>query len=97
MKDSSKVDAEGNILKKPEAIMYYNRNMGEVDLIDQQLHGIQILRKTYKWYQKIFFHMVMLALLNSQKLYKSMGGKFGFLQFIHDVMCSLVSDAPNLR
>ena len=40
--------------------------MGGVDLMDQQLHGIQVLRKTYKWYQKIFFRMVMLALLSSQ-------------------------------
>ena len=97
MKDTSKVDAEGNIIKKPEAIMYYNKNMGGVDLMDQQLHGIQVLRKTYKWYQKIFFRMVMLALLSSQKLYKSRGGKLEFLQFIHDVICSLVSEAPNLK
>ena len=41
--------------------------------------------------------MVMLALLSSQKLCKSRGGKLEFLQFIHDVVRSLVSDAPNLR
>ena len=66
-------------------------------MIDQQLHGIQVLRKAYKWYQKIFLRMAMLALLSSQKLYKSRGGKLEFLQFIHDVVRSLVSDAPNLR
>ena len=29
MKDTSKVDAEGNIIKKPEAIMYYNKKWEE--------------------------------------------------------------------
>ena len=55
MKDTARRNFEGNIVQKPEAIIYYNRKMGGVDTIDQQLHSVQILRKTYKWYHKIFF------------------------------------------
>ena len=55
MVNTSKVEGQGNIVRKPEAIVYYNTNMGGVDRMDQQLHGIQLLKKTYKWYQKIFF------------------------------------------
>ena len=55
MINTSKVDRQGNIVRKPEAIVYYNTNMGGVDRMDQQFHGIQVLRKIYKWYQKIFF------------------------------------------
>ena len=49
MVNTSKVDGQGNIFKKPKAIVCYNTNMGGVDRMDQQLHGIQVLRKTYKW------------------------------------------------
>ena len=55
MVNTSKVDGQGNIVRKPEAIVYYNTNMGGVDRMDQQLHDTQVLRKTYKWYQQIFF------------------------------------------
>ena len=46
MVNTAKVDGQGNIVRKPEAIVYYNTNMGGVDIIDQQLHGIQVLIKT---------------------------------------------------
>ena len=97
MVNTSKVDGQGNIVRKPAAIMYYNTNMEGVDRMDQQLHGIQVLSKTYNWYQKIFVHIIMLSLLNSHKLYKSRGGKIGFLQFIHDVVCQMVAHASTLN
>ena len=53
MVNTFKVDGEGNIVSKPEAIVYYNINMGGVDRMDQQLHGIQVLRKLTsgtRWY-----------------------------------------------
>ena len=28
--------------------------MGGVDTMDQQLEGIDVLRKSYKWYNKLF-------------------------------------------
>ena len=44
--------------------------MCAVDSIDKKHHSIQILRKTYIWNQKIFFRMLMMALLSDHKLYK---------------------------
>ena len=41
--------------KNLSPFVYYNTNMGGVDRMNGQLHGIQVLRKTYKWHQKIFF------------------------------------------
>ena len=49
MVDTSKVDEQGNIVRKPEAIVYNSTIMEGFDRMDQQLHGIQMLRKTYKW------------------------------------------------
>ena len=62
MVNMSKVDGQGNIVKKPEAIVFYNTNMEGIDRMDQQLHVIQVLKKTYKWSQKIFLpHFVVTA------------------------------------
>ena len=71
--------------------------MGGVDKIDQQLQGIHVLRKTYKWYHKIFFRLPMVSLLNAHKLYERRGGKSDFLQYIHDVSVTLLQNAPHLR
>ena len=56
MVNTSIVNEQGNIARKSEATLYYNTNMGGVDRMDEQLHGIQVLRKNLQWYQKIFFH-----------------------------------------
>ena len=47
MVNTSKVNRQGNIVWKPESIVYYNTNMGGIDRMDQQLHGIQVLRKIF--------------------------------------------------
>ena len=54
------------------------------------------MRKTYKWYHKISFILLLVSMLSSHKIYKSRGGKIEFLQFVHDVLTSLVSNAPHL-
>ena len=97
MKDTPRWNVEGNIVQKPEAITYYNQKMGGVDTIDQQLHSVQVLRKTYKWYDKIFFRIFMMAMLSSHKVYKERGGRLEFLHFVHEVISSLVSNAPHLQ
>ena len=43
------------IHRKPQAVKAYNSHMGGVDRVDQQLHGLQSLRKSYKWYKKLAF------------------------------------------
>ena len=97
MKDTTRTNADGQAIQKPESIIYYNQKMGGVDNIDQQLHNIQVLRKTYKWYQKIFFRLLMMAFLSAQKIYKSRGGKHDFLHFVHDVISGMMQNAPQLR
>ena len=50
MKDDQKRNADGDIIQKAEPVDYYNNKMRGVDSIDEQLHSIQILRRTYKCY-----------------------------------------------
>ena len=41
--------------------------MGGVDLVDQQLDQVNVLRRTYKWYKKLALRLVMQGMLNSHK------------------------------
>ena len=59
MKNTNRVDTDGNVIQKPTSIIDYNHNMGGVDLVDQQLDSLHILRKSYKWYKKLFLRLVM--------------------------------------
>ena len=57
-------------IMKPTCIVEYNKNMGGVDDIDRQLSSAEPVRKSMKWYRKLFFHLVDLSLCNAHKLYK---------------------------
>ena len=35
MKNTNRVDTDGNVIQKPTSIFDYNHNMGGVDLVDQ--------------------------------------------------------------
>jgi hypothetical protein len=41
-----------------------------IDKADMQISLIQCLRKSDKWYRKLFFHMLDLSVFNSYLLYK---------------------------
>lgn len=56
---------------KPEAVLDYSSNMGSVDTADMLLSSVQCIRKTLKWYKKLFFHIVDMHLLNAFYSYKS--------------------------
>lgn len=60
---------------KPTCIIDYNRCMGGVDKTDMLLSSVECIRKTTKWYKKVFFHFVDMALLNSCALYKHLTKK----------------------
>jgi len=63
--DTGKRDKKGNPKIKPACIADYNQNMGGVDKSDMMLSSVECVRKTVKWYKKLFFHLLDLALLNS--------------------------------
>ena len=45
MLNTGKKDRKGNPVMKAGLVMAYNQNMGGTDRVDQQLHGVHILRK----------------------------------------------------
>lgn len=55
---------------KPTAIETYNQRMGGVDITDQYLSGIGIVRKSHIWFKKVGLHLLQRLVLNAFLLYK---------------------------
>ncbi|KAG5880364.1 hypothetical protein JTB14_028018 [Gonioctena quinquepunctata] len=53
----------------PEAIVFYNCNMGGVDLADQMITLYEHDRKSRKWWEKVFFRLLMTAVYNAHLTY----------------------------
>ncbi|GFR10428.1 rho guanine nucleotide exchange factor 10-like protein [Trichonephila clavata] len=60
MKDVSKEEFEC-----PVAIQFYNKIMGGVDLADQMANVYELDRKSCKWWNKVFFRLLMSTVVNS--------------------------------
>jgi len=91
------------MIKKPESIVEYNKYMYGVDLGDQLLVNCTPLRKTMKWWRKLTFHFVNMALVNSWVLYKKYqhhaenpdanAPKITHTQFTVEIVDALVKEA----
>ena len=58
-----RVYRSGREVLKPSAVLEYNKNMGGVDKADMLLSSVGSVRKTVKWYEKLFFHILDMACL----------------------------------
>ena len=97
MGHTNKRDKDGNIIQKSTCINTYNHSTEGVDLMDQQVDGIDVLRKSYKWDKKLVLRLVMQCALSAHKLYRLNGGKDVFLYFLLDVCSQLLLNAPRLE
>ncbi len=68
---TEKIDRTTNKpIEKLLCIKDYNENMGIIDQSDMQISFSESIRKSIKWYKKLFFHMLDLSMLNVYILYK---------------------------
>ena len=78
---------------KPMVVEDYNKLKGFVDLSDQMSAYSPFLRKTSKWYVRLFFHlMTQTALINAWTLYNEVVKKVKFNDFKMDVVEALIAD-----
>lgn len=74
MISSGKQDHQGNSIIEPLSVLKYNENMGAIDKTDMLLSSVECVRRTIKWYKKLFFHLIDLSLLNAYSAYKTCTG-----------------------
>ncbi|XP_053638001.1 piggyBac transposable element-derived protein 4-like [Cherax quadricarinatus] len=71
MADSGRQHRESNEpILKPAAVIDYTFNMRSVDKCDMQIGLADCVRKSYKWYIKLFFHLLDISMLNAYNMYK---------------------------
>ena len=97
MGHTNKWDKDRNIIQTPTCINGYNHSMRGVDLMDQQLDGIDVLRKSYKWHKKLCLRLVMQCALSAHKLYRLNGGKDVFLYFLLYACTQILLNTPRLE
>ena len=81
---------------KPRYVHKYNQNMRGTDNADRKLSITETVRKTMKWYRKLFFHLTDLCLSNALALYKMRNeGATPFPSFRLQVVRSLLKLDPS--
>ena len=74
--NSGKIHWQSNApIRKPESVLDYNQDMGTVDKSDMQISCVECVRKSVKWYKKLFFHLLDTAVFNSYVLHKQKTGQ----------------------
>ncbi|XP_033115345.1 uncharacterized protein LOC117115596 [Anneissia japonica] len=72
--------------------------MGGVDMVDQQLHSVSVVRKTYKWYKKIALRLFMQCVLSAHKLHRKFTPSTKvFLADFKDLLTTLLCSSPKLN
>src|SRR5581483_1445400 len=66
----SESENPNNTRLKPLSVTVYNKKMGGVDDVDKVLKPLASIRKSLKWYKKVYFHIWDLVLYNSFRVYK---------------------------
>jgi hypothetical protein len=75
MKQSGKDDRTTNKpVMKRECVLDYNRYMGAVDETNMMVSSLECVRKSFKWYRKLFFHLLDITVLNSHMLSSRLSG-----------------------
>lgn len=57
-------------ITKPRVVMAYNKYMGGVDRADQMLSYTPLKMKTFKWWKRVWFHLLNVAMMNAFLIYK---------------------------
>ena len=81
----------GETMSKPEVVHAYNQSMNGVDISDQFSVYYCFNRKSIKWWKKVFFWCVEVAIVNSHILYKSTSPHTSHLQYRRLLLNSFAS------
>ena len=84
--------ATGRTTYKPKVVDDYNQSMNGVDIADQYTVSYSFIRKSLKWWRKLFLGIFEVTVVNSYILYKTtVPHPTSHLQFRRSIVDSLVS------
>ena len=84
--------------RKPKEIAIYNEFMSGIDRTDQMVSYYSSPRKTIRWYKKLMFHFLDIAVWNSFYIYKRKKGiNISFVEFRDSLIKSLVQLPNNIK
>lgn len=87
MKDGSLLEIDC-----PKTILFYNKSMGGVDLADHITMLYDLNRKSQKWWRKVYYKLLMMAVYNSFIVFKETSHKnTTFLTFVVRLAEALIS------
>jgi hypothetical protein len=75
---------------KPLIIEDYTTHLSYADLSDRMANSYSFSKKTWKWMEKLFFHLLDVTILNSYMLYKIYGGNMTHLKFREQLVRDLI-------
>ena len=77
-----RITTRHDAVHKPSVVNKYNHNMNGVDIADQLTVFYSFVRKTKKWWRKLFFYFQEVSVVNSYIVYKqSVAQPFSHLGF----------------
>jgi hypothetical protein len=83
------------VVAKPVMVLEYVSYMGGVDLSDQLVQYYSCLRKTVKWWRKLFFHLLELVGVNAYTMYVKYGTgpRMSHYDFMRSLVARLVEES----
>jgi len=84
-------------IKKPYAVIQYNKFMKGVDKADQYLSYYSVLRKCVKWSKKVILYLLNCALFNTFFVYRTINTnkKVKYKNFLREVGRLWISEVQN--
>ncbi|KAF0758339.1 piggyBac transposable element-derived protein 4-like [Aphis craccivora] len=65
-------DGSTTMIPCPDVLISYNNNMNNVDVFDQLKAAYGMNRKSRKWWHRVFFHFIDMAIINSFILHQQL-------------------------
>ena len=78
--------ATGRSSIKPVVVDYYNQSMNGVDLAEQYTVYYSFIWKSKKWWKKVCFWLLEVAVVNSYILYHTTNSTYSHLQFRRSII-----------
>lgn len=90
------IDGSVKDIDKPDIIHDYNMHMNNVDKLDQLKKYYELDRKSRKWWHRIFFHFLDVAVVNAFIISKSSGYQLPLKDFKLDIISVLCQSGSNI-